>query len=281
MAASEKAKAIADATSPSTSPSAQTRTSASDTALTATALNEHIAADHAWIRQNLARRFRVSPSPPPPDTPPEAERIDEAVIRERLLKIHGGRLPGRAGRQASPDNLGNTASAPALLPIEFQVPSAAVSPTPPAKSLPPLTSSKPRASLVKPQPANLRQPTPPVETAPEQPAVVAETTPIIPPPTERVAEHGYVPAAKQAPAEQSDMNSYVPASASATTIRIPQGAFESEDRVPAPVRPEPVEGLAETGACGSTSVLLTYNQRNKVLRNLAAVIRSASLQGRL
>ena len=70
-------------------------------------LREHVAADHAWIRQNLERRYR-NQLPPSPEPPPKVEVIDEDTIRARLLKIHGGRIPGRAGRQTSasiPENV--------------------------------------------------------------------------------------------------------------------------------------------------------------------------------
>lgn len=146
---------------------------------TAADLHQHVAEDHAWIRQNLARRYRESQPPSSPEDLPAAEPMDEAAIRARLLKIHGGRLPGRARRQTtpiapdiSPSEHGITPSltppTQTLRPLQPAVASSTIpsSPSPSesqpdrlvgaAKRAPLVTSSKPRASLVKPAPAKLR-----------------------------------------------------------------------------------------------------------------------------
>jgi len=195
--ARENSKAAAVAPPLATPPSAPAMPSKPSVPATAADLRQHVADDHAWIRQNLERHYRGRQQPSVPDRLPDAEPMDEAAIRARLLKIHGGRLPGRAGRQTS--NIVQDASSSEQGMASAQtIPSPAIRPLPPAMAkpanpgsplspasqaarlagsaqrMPPVTTSKPRASLVKPVPANLRKRTIPVETVPSVPEV---TTP--------------------------------------------------------------------------------------------------------
>lgn len=147
---------------------------------TAADLRQDVSDDHAWIRQNLARHARGRPRPSVPDRIPDAEPMDEAAIRARLLKIHGGRLPGRAGRPTAPIAQDGSLSEPGItsaptIPTQAvrPLPSAMANPVHPgapfspaspparlvgtAKGMPPLTTSTPRASLVKPVPAHWRK----------------------------------------------------------------------------------------------------------------------------
>jgi S-DNA-T family DNA segregation ATPase FtsK/SpoIIIE len=149
-----------------------------DTPPTAADLRQQVADDHAWIRQNLARRYRGLQPASAADKLPDAETIDEAAIRARLLKIHGGRIPGRVGRDTPPRHQAEARPAPAAVPVQpvqalrsptlaagsvsagSRLPprsseSSMLRQTTPAKRLPPVTTSKPRASVVKPVPANV------------------------------------------------------------------------------------------------------------------------------
>ena len=189
-------------------------------------LRERVADDHAWIRENLERRYRGRPTAATAPAPaPAAEPMDEGEIRARLLKIHGGRLPGKAGRQvaeppASAASMLMPSSAPAptlrqpMPPMASRpMPSQALSPLaspglapplpqasvaspnapakPGIKAQRPVTSSKPRASVVKPAPASLRKVAVPA-SSPAQPALKPENPS---PPTEPLV----VPTAASAP----------------------------------------------------------------------------------
>ena len=189
LPATENPKAAAVAPPLVTPPSAPATPSHRNIPATAADLRQHVADDHAWIRQNLERHYRGRQLPSVPDRLPDAEPMDEAAIRARLLKIHGGRLPGRAGRQTT--TIAQDASLPepgiasaqtipaqTLRPLQPAManlanPGSQLSPESQAarsvgtaKGRPLVTTSKPRASPVKPVPANLRKRTIPMEAGP-------------------------------------------------------------------------------------------------------------------
>jgi DNA segregation ATPase FtsK/SpoIIIE, S-DNA-T family len=196
QSAAEPVKAAAVASAPAQPPKQDTPPTAAD-------LRQQVADDHAWIRQNLARRYRGLQPASAADKLPDAESIDEAAIRARLLKIHGGRIPGRVGRDTpprpqaearpapvqpvqtlrSPTLAAGSVSAGSRLPPRSSE-SSTLRQTTPAKRLPPVTTSRPRASVVKPVPANVAkrlaasetQAPPPVPTPPV-PAEVAKAVP--------------------------------------------------------------------------------------------------------
>ncbi|WP_281349778.1 DNA translocase FtsK [Dechloromonas hortensis] len=192
LPASENSKAAAVAAALATPPSAPAMPSKRPPPATGADLRQHLADDHAWIRQNLERHYRGRQLPSVPDRLPDAEPMDEAAIRARLLKIHGGRLPGRAGRQTSNSAQDAALSEPGIASAQA-IPTQSIRPSQPAMAkpakpgsqlsaesqparvvgtaqrMPPVTTSKPRASLVKPVPANLRKRTPPIETGPSAP----------------------------------------------------------------------------------------------------------------
>ncbi len=139
------------ATPPITSSSHSASTVKQDIRLTEAELRQNVAADHAWIRQNLDLHYRVRQPTSLPDSLPEPEPMDEEAIRARLLKIHGGRIPGRAGRRVS-------TSTQDVVPLDQATRILPASLTEPLRSTPavitnrpPLAAiSKPRASVVKP-----------------------------------------------------------------------------------------------------------------------------------
>ena len=165
-------------------------------------LAQQVADDHAWIQHNLARRYRGHAAAPSAAHTAAHETMDEAAIQARLLKIHGGRLPGRPPQaikaplpavQQPPGEwppqppiqttypaplttdtlpLGPATAAPAA---QATQPSIARIPSPPTWKRP-ITSNKPRASVVKPAPANLQMsaPTAPTRTI-SAPPVTADT----------------------------------------------------------------------------------------------------------
>ncbi|HJW27231.1 MAG TPA: DNA translocase FtsK [Rhodocyclaceae bacterium] len=63
-----------------------------------------VAADHAWIQKNLERHYRsrlAKPASPAGQKAgePAAVMMDPGEIRQRLMKIHGGRIPGDRRRR--------------------------------------------------------------------------------------------------------------------------------------------------------------------------------------
>lgn len=64
-----------------------------------------VAADHAWIQKNLERHYRSRVAKPAAPAghkagEPSAVMMDPGEIRQRLMKIHGGRIPGDHRRHA-------------------------------------------------------------------------------------------------------------------------------------------------------------------------------------
>lgn len=243
----QNSKAAVVATPPVASRSVPAKPFKQNTPATAADLRQHVTDDHAWIRQNLERRYSGRQPTSTPNSLPVAEPMDEAAIRARLLKIHGGRLPGRAGRQTTNSTQDGflpeqgiasaptipTQPLPALQPFRADPanPGSLRSPEAQsvrlvgtAKQIPPVTSSKPRSSLVKPVPANVGRPTTPIEIEPAARGMAAKTLSE----TDRTTTNSYAPegvvatiaALVPAPLPQPDLSAPQPVAPSWKAVNV-------------------------------------------------------------